>query len=291
MRGVYMQSFWSISTGLLVSALADPDAPLLTWTQTFSSLPFFTSTDGSVIGFFAQYGSASRCSLTGVGGLPAKSTVPSIEPSAASAASGRAQPRAIAAILSFVILPLLGWGRCALPERTFVDKTFAAPPNSAPGVFQLRGARPGRRVARLAQVHEQVPQRLDLRLRISAERFVVRGRVRRVGEVPEARHPGALLEGVRVLQPGDDPVGSQAALRELEVRRRARRVLVGRELADDVAGKALELGHQRRGFFRLRWGEVRRVRCEVRERLVRGRGEVMHDVSRIAVAEMEGWHA
>src|SRR6266481_8092440 len=107
MRGVYMQSFWSISTGLEVSAFADPDAPLVTWTQTFSSLPFFTRTEGSVIGFFAQYGSASRCSLTGVGGLPAKSTVPSIDPSAASAASGRAQPRAIAAILSFVIRPLL----------------------------------------------------------------------------------------------------------------------------------------------------------------------------------------
>src|SRR5712692_895066 len=107
MRGVYMQSFWSISTGLEVSGLSVAGAPLLTWTQTFWSLPPFTSTDGSVIGFFAQYGSASRCSLTGVGGLPVKSTVPSIDPSTASAASGRAQPRAIAAILSFVIRPLL----------------------------------------------------------------------------------------------------------------------------------------------------------------------------------------
>src|SRR5712691_11254960 len=210
MRGVYMQSFWSISTGLEVSGLSVAGAPLLTWTQTFWSLPPFTSTDGSVIGFFAQYGSASRCSLTGVGGLPVKSTVPSIDPSAASAATGRAPPRAIAAILSFVIRPLLEvWKRCALPERTFVDKTSGAPRNSAPGVFKSSGARARRRVARLAQVHEQVPERLDLRLGIAPERLVVRRRVRRVGEVPEARHPGALLEGIRVLQPGDDPVGAQ----------------------------------------------------------------------------------
>src|SRR5438128_4034571 len=98
MRGVYMQSFWSMSTTLEGSALAAPLAPLVTWTHTFCSLPFFTRTDGSVIGFFAQNGSASRWSLAGVGGLPLKSAVPSIDPSAASAASGRtaAQSTAIA---------------------------------------------------------------------------------------------------------------------------------------------------------------------------------------------------
>src|SRR5437016_6092148 len=78
MRGSYMQSFWSIDTdsagGLAVSL-----APLVTCTQTFSSLPFFTRTEGSVMVFFAQYGSASRCSLPGVGALPPKSTVPSMD--------------------------------------------------------------------------------------------------------------------------------------------------------------------------------------------------------------------
>src|SRR5712692_9405288 len=292
MRGVYMQSFWSISAGLEVSGLSVAGAPLLTWTQTFWSFPFFTSTDGSVIGFFAQYGSASRCSLTGVGGLPVKSTVPSIDPSAASAASGRAQPRAIAAILSFVIRPLLEvWERCALPERTFVDKTSGAPRNSAPSVFKLSGTRGRRRVARLAQVHEQVPERLDLRLGIAPERLVVRRRVRRVGEVPEARHPGALLEGIRVLQPGDDPVGAQAALRQLEIGRRARGVLVGPQLADDVAGAALELAHERGCLLRLRRGQRRRLRGEVGERLVRRRREVVHHLGRVRVREMESRHA
>src|SRR5207248_7229186 len=70
MRGVYMQFFCSISAVLLVSTFAAPVAPLVTCTQTFSSFPFFTRTDGSVIGVLAQYGSASRCSLAGVGAFP-----------------------------------------------------------------------------------------------------------------------------------------------------------------------------------------------------------------------------
>src|SRR5438105_2091752 len=86
MRGSYMQSFWSISTvsegGLAVSL-----APLVTCTQTFSSLPLFTRTEGSVMVFFAQYGSASRCSFPGVGALPPKSTAPSMV--SAIAAAGR----------------------------------------------------------------------------------------------------------------------------------------------------------------------------------------------------------
>src|SRR5713101_3673960 len=293
MRGVYMQSFWSISTGLEVSGLSVAGAPLVTWTHTFSSLPFFTSTEGSVIGFLAQYGSASRCSLAGVGGLPVKSTVPSIDPSAASAASGNVQPRAIAAILSFVIRPLLeGYGsRCALPEQTLVDKTSGRTSDSTPCAGQLRGARPRRGVARLPQVHEQVAQRLDLRLGVAAERLVIRGRVGRVGKVPEARHPGPFLERVRVLQPGYDPVGAQAGLRQLEIGRRAGRVLVRRELADHVAGEALELAHQRGRFL----GRGRRKRWrrggQVREGLVRRRRKVVHHAGGVRVGEVERRHA
>src|SRR5207249_10070849 len=51
---------------------------LLTCTQPFSSLPFVTSTAGSVMVFFAQRGSASGCSLPGVGAFPVKSTSPSM---------------------------------------------------------------------------------------------------------------------------------------------------------------------------------------------------------------------
>src|SRR3982751_2233029 len=86
MRGSYMQSFWSISTGS-VGGFAASLAPLVTCTQTFSSLPLFTRTAGSVIVFFAQYGSASRCRLPRGGGLPPKSTEPSMVSAIAAAGS------------------------------------------------------------------------------------------------------------------------------------------------------------------------------------------------------------
>ena len=100
-----MQSFWSISTSLASAATGTSLAPLETWTQTFSSLPFLTRTSGLVIGFLAQNGSASRCSLAAVGGLPLKSTEPSIEP-AANAAQGNsaAHIAAIAALFGLFML-------------------------------------------------------------------------------------------------------------------------------------------------------------------------------------------
>src|SRR5438874_9280429 len=89
MRGVYMQSFWSMVTALDGTAAASL-APLVTCTQTFSSLPPFTSTDGSVMVFLAQYGSASRCSLPATGALPVKSTLPSMVSAMTAAGSSSA---------------------------------------------------------------------------------------------------------------------------------------------------------------------------------------------------------
>src|ERR1700760_1272406 len=57
MRGVYMQSFWSISTA--VEGAAASFAPLVTCTQVSASLPSLAATDGAFIGFLAQKGSAS----------------------------------------------------------------------------------------------------------------------------------------------------------------------------------------------------------------------------------------
>src|SRR5438128_10292028 len=50
----------------------------MTCTQTLASLPFATSTLGSVISRRAQYGSASRCSLPGAAAAPVNCTSPSM---------------------------------------------------------------------------------------------------------------------------------------------------------------------------------------------------------------------
>src|SRR3954467_3945573 len=106
-RGSYMQSFWSIST-VVSGALAVSFAPLVTCTQTFSSFPPFTETAGSVMGFLAQKGSASRCSLPGVGALPVKSTVPSMDSAIAAAGMNKAAAIATAKAREQVISDPLG---------------------------------------------------------------------------------------------------------------------------------------------------------------------------------------
>ena len=106
MRGVYMQSFWSIST-TAAGAVASL-APLVTCTQTFSSLPPFTLTVGSVMVFLAQNGSASRCSLPAVGTLPVKSTTPSMV--SADAATGISSAAAMASSLEQFIV-FSPWGK------------------------------------------------------------------------------------------------------------------------------------------------------------------------------------
>src|SRR3954467_14700804 len=124
MRGSYMQSFWSIST-TLSGTLAVSLAPLVTWTQTFSSLPLFTATEGSVIGFFAQYGSASRCNLPGVGALPLKSIEPSMV--SAIAAAGSSTAAATASSLEQVIsAPLSVNVRAATSKRIPQGQDFDA---------------------------------------------------------------------------------------------------------------------------------------------------------------------
>src|SRR2546429_687303 len=91
--------------GGTLSILNEPSAPVTalapfeTWPQTFSSWPLFRGTEGSVMGFLAQNGSASRCSLAAVGILPPKSPSPSIDPAAnAAQGSSAAQITAIAAV-------------------------------------------------------------------------------------------------------------------------------------------------------------------------------------------------
>src|SRR5207237_10853307 len=54
--------------------------------------------------------------------------------------------------------------------------------------------------------------------------------------------------------------------------------------------EALELGQQRRRFLRLRGRQPGRFRGDVGERLVRGRGEVLHDARRIGIGEVERRH-
>src|SRR2546428_11394140 len=81
-------------------------APVVTCAQTVSNVPSFTSPEGSVVGFFAQKGSASRCSLPGVGACPVNSSSPSMV--SAIAAAGLISAAATAMSLEQVISnPLL----------------------------------------------------------------------------------------------------------------------------------------------------------------------------------------
>src|SRR6266404_6461759 len=120
-----MQSFWSTSTGS-AGGFAVSFVPLVTCTQTFSSLPPLTVTAGSVIGFFAQYGSASRCSLPGVGALPENSIEPSMV--SAIAAAGRIRAAATASTLERVIsTPLRVNVRAATSKRIPQGQDFDGP--------------------------------------------------------------------------------------------------------------------------------------------------------------------
>src|SRR5215831_5354934 len=143
---------------------------------------------------------------------------------------------------------------------------------------------------RIGQGHHEVAQRSNLFELRATEVVRIHHGFEVIGR-EEVRHPGAVLERLRILQPRLHPVWTQPVLRELQVRSQRGWILLASGRARGVALEALELVvHHHLGFryFLRRWIESD---GEVRVGHIRTGREEAHQGRRFIVGEREGRHS